>query len=181
MANKADITPEILRQLLTVDDATGRLFWEERTPENCVNELEMRRFNARYAGKEAFTAKTTQGYRAGSVLKQSLLAHRVVFALSNGFWPADMVDHVNGDKADNRPINLREANRSQNLQNSRPKNGGRSKYKGVCWHARDELWHARITVNKNRISLGFFKSEEAAARAYALASAKYHKEFSRLE
>jgi hypothetical protein len=51
-----------------------------------------------------------------------------------GKWPAAGIDHINGNKSDNRWLNLREATQSQNMTNTGNRADNSSGYKGVCWH-----------------------------------------------
>lgn len=60
---------------------------------------------------------TAQGYRRGFVLGKFYLLHRLAFFYMNGVWPKLGVDHINGMKADNRWVNLREVSQSVNMQN----------------------------------------------------------------
>ncbi len=76
------------------------------------------------------------------------------------------VDHINGDRLDNRRENLRVTTASENGQN-RPvkrRNGG---YRGVYWHKTKKRWVANATVNYKRTQIGLFKTEEEAAQAVA--------------
>jgi len=68
------------------------------------------------AGAEAFTAINAGGYYNSKVLTKVLTAHRVVWFLTHGTWPV-LLDHINGDKLDNRLENLRECTTLQNTQN----------------------------------------------------------------
>jgi hypothetical protein len=90
-----------------------------------------------------------------------------------------VVDHKNRDGLDNRKSNLRLATRSQNNYNRRKKKGS-SKYRGVCYCKRRKEWRGYITYNKIYKSLGYFKTEEGAARAYDEAAKIYHGEFAML-
>lgn len=94
--------------------------------------------------------------------------------------PALQVDHVNGDTLDNRRENLRCATKDQNQQNRRKTGRASSQWKGVWRHHQNETWCAEIKVNKEKIGLGSFKSEEAAARAYDAAARRWFGEFARL-
>lgn len=89
------------------------------------------------------------------------------------------VDHINGNRLDNRKSNLRICTFSQNMMNrgANKTKDRTSGYKGVCWHKRDKKWRAQITKEKEKIFLGYFKSEEDAARAYNEAALRMHGEF----
>jgi hypothetical protein len=96
--------------------------------------------------------------------------------------PGMVVDHINGDRLDNRRANLRFCTLAQNKQNSRPYRGGTSRYKGVSWKRTGKgtgKWLARIRVDGKDIHLGFHKEEEEAAKAYDTAAIRYYGEFAR--
>ena len=92
------------------------------------------------------------------------------------------VDHINHNRLDNRRINLRLVDRSQNNMNRRktikPKS---SQYKGVEKKGKNiKKWRAGITYYGNRINLGYYDTEIKAAEAYNRAALKYHGEFAKL-
>jgi hypothetical protein len=132
---------------------TGQLTWKG---EPCVLK--------RVRGKSA-TSLHGEGYRAISVAGKMYLAHRVIWHMVHGKWPKEDLDHVNGDRSDNRLINLREASRQENLRNSR----GRphtSKYKGVSWDKHRNKWVAYCKAGEKVKNLGRYDNEEEAAMAY---------------
>jgi hypothetical protein len=94
--------------------------------------------------------------------------------------PDSMVDHEDGDGLNNRRKNLRLATAAQNAHNSVMKCRNTSGYKGVYWSKRDKKWRSQIMTNSVSKSLGLFDTPEAAAAAYAKASAELHGEFGRL-
>lgn len=104
--------------------------------------------------------------------QQAYLAHRLAWFYVHGEWPSGDLDHINGDRADNRICNLRIANKA-------PQRGNTSGVKGVSYHHHAKRWYAAITVNRERIRLGSFKTKEEAGQAYATAAAKYHGEFAK--
>jgi hypothetical protein len=86
------------------------------------------------------------------------------------------VDHRNHDGLDNRRANLRPANQSQNIGNQRAQSGS-SRFKGVHWFKRDQKWRACIKVGRRGRHIGYFASEEDAARAYDAVALKEFGEF----
>lgn len=77
-----------------------------------------------------------------------------------------VIDHKNGNGLDNRRTNLRWATVAQNVANQRKRVGGTSRFRGVCFDKARGDWVAGYTINRKRINLGRFQSEEDAALAY---------------
>ena len=184
MAKKPLPSPEVLRQLLRYEPETGKLFWLQRGPQwftrdGCAPEAVAAQWNARYAGQEAFTASLSSGYRTGSIFDCMYRAHRVIWAMTSGKWPLHMIDHINGDRSDNRLTNLREATNAENMQNRGPTRKNATGFKGVI--RRGRKFSARIKVDGRTTYLGFHDTAEQAASAYARASADLHSEFGRLK
>ena len=90
-----------------------------------------------------------------------------------------VVDHINGNKLDNRKYNLRVCSIKENIRNSKPKEGT-SKYKGVHWDKSRNKWVSSIKVDREGKYLGRFNKEIDAAKAYDVAAEKYFGEFARL-
>jgi len=113
------------------------------------------------------------GYLSISIDGDSFLAHRLAWFWITGQWPAEEIDHKNGAKADNRLANLREANRSQNRQNTR-RSFSETGLVGVSWCKRDKRFRAVIKLNGRQKSLGYFTTAESAQVAYLRAKKEIH-------
>lgn len=93
--------------------------------------------------------------------------------------PDQRIDHINGDRLDNRRENLRLVTVRQNHQNRRRSQHSRSGYKGVCWHKAARKWDARITVQGVRVHLGYYDDAETAALMYDAAARHLFDEYAR--
>lgn len=89
-----------------------------------------------------------------------------------------IVDHINGNRSDNRKSNLRLCVTRQNICNSRQYSNNKSGYRGV--RKRDKRWCAEISVKGKVLHLGSFDKKIDAARAYNRHALEYHGEFARL-
>lgn len=176
MAAKALPSPEVLRQLLRYEPETGNLFWQARPVESFATQMQAKTWNTRFAGRKAFTARAV-GYPHGRINGKAHLAHRVIWAMQTGSWPQHQVDHINGDRSDNRWVNLREATEAQNQWNKGVRKDCASGYKGVR-RVRGK-WQARLRTNGHTIQIGGFETAEDAFAAYCEESARQRGEFSR--
>lgn len=122
-------------------------------------------------GAEAFTAKWAKKYHGGRVNSVKLLKHQVVWALCNNQWPKYEIDHINGNRFDNRIENLRDVPRYINGRNNCLFKHNTSGIMGVSKHGSN--WRAVIKVNQKYIHLGTFKTIEEAAQARCQAEKKY--------
>lgn len=113
------------------------------------------------------------GYRGMSYFGREYLCHRVAWRLYYGKWPAKELDHINGNKLDNRIDNLREVTRGQNMQNIlTPNKSNKLGVKGV--YQNKLKFVACIKYNNNVHYLGSFSTVEEASAAYQAAKSMYH-------
>ena len=113
-------------------------------------------------------SNATGGYKCRAINRKSRPVHRLIAQAWLSDWNPDLqVDHINGDKSDNRVTNLRMLTNQANCQGfqSKPK-GCTSKYRGVSWFLRDKLWVAQCRIDGKGNHIGRYKDEEDAARAY---------------
>jgi len=102
--------------------------------------------------------------------KYSVFMHRIIWEMHNGPITEGEIDHINGNKLDNRLENLRLVTRQQNQANRKVQKHS-SRFKGVSWdeYRRSQTgkkWNAHIKANKVQDNLGYFDTEEEAAREY---------------
>jgi len=116
------------------------------------------------------------GYLVISIFKVKVYAHRLAFAFINGAFPADVVDHINGNPKDNRITNLRDVSQRINTENkSSPINTrSTSGLLGVHWNSQRGMWNAQIKSFGEKKHLGFFKDKQEAQRVYIEAKRVLH-------
>jgi hypothetical protein len=118
------------------------------------------------------------GYLRTRVLGKLYYNHHLVWFLHHGTWPPAL-DHINGNRADNRLDNLRICSQQQNMHNARTRSDSKTGVKGVNWRPTKNKFRARIVVDRKEISLGHYDTLEEAKQAVAQARTKYHGEFAR--
>lgn len=161
-----------LKLLVRYEPESGLLFWLPRDAVSGrgvydISPGRIHGWNAKYAFRRAFCCNDGKGYLAGTVLNRRMKAHKVAWALYHGRFPALQIDHINGNKHDNRICNLREANNSLNQLN-RPDYVARRKLglSGVYWNAQRGKWQARPTLPRiGRVHVGLFNTKSEAIEA----------------
>ena len=148
-----DISQEELNSILAYDPLTGILTWKH----NRSNMIK---------GSVAGSVNSS-GYRTITINSKTFRVQRVIWIMLFGYIPEGFfIDHVNGNKIDNRLQNLRLATNSQNQQNRPAPKNNSSGYRGVTWHKQMNKWMARISYKGKRKLIGFFDSAEDAYKAY---------------
>jgi hypothetical protein len=160
------IDQSTIRDVLHYDPSTGVFTWRKR-PSNRVE-----------VGSEA-GCFNGRGYRRINIGGAKYLAHHLAWLYVHGKLPEVELDHINGDPADNRFANLREATRAQNGCNLRLSRANTSGHTGVGWDARRKKWYARIDAKRCGKHLGYFDKKEDAIAARRSAALRYFGEFAR--
>lgn len=155
-----------IKRILDYDADTGIFTYRERVAR-------------RIQVGDAAGSVNSEGYRHIRIFGRNCKAHRLAWFYMHGEWPAGIIDHINGQRDDNRIANLRAATRSQNLANSKPNRGDKAAPKGVRFIARNGKWSARIQKDGHSTFLGYFKTQEEAAEAYARAAQEKFGSFAR--
>lgn len=137
-------------------------------------------WNSRYAGRPV-GAKDAEGYLITSVKGRVIKLHRLIWIYVHGDIPEGIeIDHINGDRQDNRLSNLRLATDQQNAVNAGVRIDNKSGYKGISWHKRIGKWQAQINISGKRVSLGYFNDPKTASNAYRERAQAIHGEYARL-
>lgn len=154
-----------LREVIHYDQSTG------------VFTRKVRLAQRHQVGDRADTEITTEkmrGYRRVSLYGERYLAHRLAWVYVYGVWPTKHIDHINGNRGDNRIENLREADDRLNLENLHSaKVTNVSRLLGVQRHHLGR-WRARIQVNGKLVHLGLYDTPEEAHQAYLKAKRELH-------
>jgi hypothetical protein len=156
------LTVQRIRELVHCDPDAGVFTW--------IKPTSFRVSAGDIAGSvsdEGYVFVTIDGYRHR--------AHRLVWMWVHGRWPVDFLDHINGNKSDNRISNLREVSNSLNMQNQkRALAHNKCGFLGVHKHSLCEKWTAQIKVNGVNHYLGLFATAEMAHKAYLKAKRELH-------
>jgi hypothetical protein len=150
---------DLVRRLLTMKE-DGTLVW-------AVNR------GAAKVGHEAGRINK-DGYRDLQISKRTIPAHRIVWLFSRGEWPTKQIDHIDRNRLNNAPSNLREADHSENQCNSKKLSA--VGLRGVVLHKKSGRYQAQI----GKKYLGLFDTQEAASAAYDKAAASSYGEFASL-
>lgn len=150
---KSKLTQEYLKQIVAYDHETGAFFWTG-----------VKKFTT--SGSAAGTLKTN-GYLSICIDYRLYQAHRLAWLYFYGSEAIGYVDHINGNRSDNRIANLRDVSQVVNMHNVYlPNTNNRSGFRGVYWAADQQRFLARINICGKVKHIGSFLNPEDASRAY---------------
>ena len=175
---KADkFPPSYLLECFSYDPDSGSLVWLRRPRNHFKSDTHQKLFNRSHEGKPA-GRPLPEGYISIRINRNdALLAHRIAWVVYYGFWPSNQIDHKNGERADNRICNLREATHAENCRNIGITKKTSHGVVGVTWAPHAQKWQAKIKFNRKRIHLGYFSEFSRAVEARRSAEIQYHGEF----
>jgi len=155
-----NLTAKQLRSILHFDYDTGKFY---------THRSDLRR---------TIGSVTAYGYMTIQILGTNYMAHRLAWLYDKGAWPKGQIDHINGDKLDNRIENLRDVDQTTNMQNQSVLTSNNALgLKGAYFHKKTGKFYSQIRVDGKLLQLGNFKTAEDAHAAYIAAKQKYHKGF----
>ena len=158
------ITQQELKQEVYYDQKTGIFTW-----------LKTHKYSNKKIGNVC--GSLDNGYIRMCIYKQRHHAHQLAWLYIYGEYRLDAIDHINGNKTDNRICNLRKASVSENAYNRKMNIKNTSGVKGVTWHKRAKKWQVVITFNKIHKYLGMYSDINKAKEVIDYHRNIYHKEF----
>lgn len=154
---------KVLHRLLAYDGSTGLFTWRSRGVAG---------WDKRWAGRPAL-ACDWNGYKVGALLgKRTVGAHRIAYKYVHCVDPVE-VDHINGDRSDNRISNLRSVTASENRRNGGIPRHNTSGIVGVRFRPERNKWHAYIGLGERSVNLGYFTDRSLAVAARIEAEMRY--------
>jgi len=169
---------ELLRQVFKYNPETGKFYWKILGPEMFMSlTVNPRRradeWNSKNGGKEAFLCVNTSGYLKRNFWGINIPAHRAAWAIFYGEWPNSIIDHINGDRKDNRISNLRKATHTENSRNAKGRSNNTSGVTGVSWNKLAGKWSVNIGGGGKKIHLGHFVKFQDAVQVRMDAEVTY--------
>lgn len=119
------------------------------------------------------------GYSKIGIFGKQYRSHRLMWLYVYGSFPPTSLDHIDGDKLNNRVSNLRLCGHAENSRNVGIFKSNTSGFKGVSFNKQTNKWVAQATLNNMLHYLGLFYTPEEASEAYQKFAREHHGEFYR--
>jgi hypothetical protein len=168
---KKELDVEYIKSRLSYNGDNGVFLWRKR--ENYKGS-----WNARFAGKVAGSL-SFYGYYIIVIDNKLYLAHRLAWVITYSEWPKEEIDHIDGDRSNNKISNLRLATSQENKMNSSIRSDNTSGLKGVSWSKCKNKWKSHINFCSKQKHLGYYEKIEDARAAREAAEIRYFGEFRR--
>lgn len=160
------ITQEELKQNLKYDPETGIFVWIVSS-------------NGRIQIGDVAGGIDGKGYSHIQIYRKLYRSHRLAWLYVYGKFPSHALDHIDGNKTNNKISNLRECTLSENSKNIKMNKNNKSGFKGVSWSKCANKWMATGKIDGKPHYLGLFINPEEASNAYQEFSKQYHGDFYR--
>ena len=161
------ISHDKLIDRISYDPATGEFRWRNHPWFDSFN------------GKIIANTPDSDGYLRVTINDKTVKLHRVAVFYMTGEWPPFEVDHINGNRGDNRWVNLRVATRAENAKNLNKMKTNTSGIPGVHWNKSEGKWQVRVMVDGKRHSGGYYSDLEKAKEKRDQLVERLHQEFGR--
>jgi len=116
------------------------------------------------------------GYLTTKIDSVQYKVHRVIFIYVYGYLPR-YVDHIDGDRLNNKTNNLRQATFSQNQQNTKIMKNNTTGCKGVSWCKKRRMYASRLYFKGKNKHLGYFYDLDVAAQVLRIKRVELHGEY----
>jgi hypothetical protein len=160
--DRADLSADRLREMLDYDPLTGIFRWKKRQRNNTCN-----------VGQVAGTTPNNQGYCRVALDGRQYRAHRLAWLHVYGEWPAQDIDHIDRNRANNAIANLRDVSNRRNSWNTGTRSTNKTGLAGTYGPTRYSKYIAQISHAGRRIYLGTFETPQEAHAAYCEAVARH--------
>jgi hypothetical protein len=164
MKGQIMITQSELKKLLDYNLDTGIFTWK-------INRTK----NAKIGSIAGYV--DIEGYHLISIFGKVYKSHRLAWLYVYGNFPSKLIDHINGNKSDNKLCNLRECSNDENQWNAKISSRNLSGVKGVHWSNNKDRWIAKLSIHGKIKHCGSFKDIESAKNAIIKFRESLHKEF----
>ena len=141
---------EYLKEYLIYDPDNGKFFWKKES----LNK-------ARKVGEEA-GSYAGNGYSIICVENKRFSGHRLAWYFYYGEWPDFHIDHMDGDKQNNKINNLRKSNPSVNMKNRGLNKNNTTGYSGI--QKSRNKWRVRVRIDGKLLNFGTYDNIEDAVR-----------------
>ena len=137
------MTPQEVRTVFAYTPENGRLLWNIATCKTQTGDV---------AGGLA------NGYMQVKYKQRKYMVHRIIWCYVHGDWPKQMIDHIDGDRSNNRIENLRDVSNAKNQYNRHSLNKNNSTgHMGIMYRKRGDAYIVQITVLGAKKYIGYYK------------------------
>lgn len=149
--SRDDLTPELIKTVLSYDPNTGWLTW--------ISKHHSKRI---LLGARAGSDVPSTGYRSINLFGRSYAEHILIWFMQTGEWPTGQIDHENHQRNDNRWANLKEVTFIENMRNRTAKRDSITGHQGIWFNKRRNRYVAEIAMNGKKVYQQSFTSATEA-------------------